>query len=159
MTHSFSLGSMMPKRKGLSSSIRWSVFARDGFSCRYCGAQAGEGAGSLVNAPTSDDVIERLSQKSISLAKQAEAMSAAIKASEYLRQEAINLKCFAYGTDSIRMEPGEKDRITAWGREFGADRVLEWYQIASSRGISERMAIRYVSGIVKNIRDQEGSGA
>lgn len=117
-----------------------------------------------MNAPTSDDVIERLSQKSISLAKQAEAMSAAIKASEYLRQEAINLKCFAYGTDSIRMEPGEKDRITAWGREFGADRVLadrvlEWYQIASSRGISERMAIRYVSGIVKNIRDQEGSGA
>jgi hypothetical protein len=29
-------------RKGLSASLRWSVFARDGFSCRYCGRQAGE---------------------------------------------------------------------------------------------------------------------
>lgn len=30
------------KRKGLSASIRWSVFARDGFTCRYCGKQAGQ---------------------------------------------------------------------------------------------------------------------
>lgn len=32
----------MAKRKSLSDSIRWAVFARDGFCCRYCGKQAGE---------------------------------------------------------------------------------------------------------------------
>lgn len=30
------------KRKNISQSIRWQVFARDGFRCRYCGRQAGE---------------------------------------------------------------------------------------------------------------------
>jgi hypothetical protein len=30
------------KRDGVSPSLRWSVFARDGFTCRYCGAQAGQ---------------------------------------------------------------------------------------------------------------------
>lgn len=32
----------MAKRKGVSASLRWSVFARDGFCCRYCGRQAGQ---------------------------------------------------------------------------------------------------------------------
>lgn len=29
-------------RKGISASLRWSIFARDAFTCRYCGAQAGQ---------------------------------------------------------------------------------------------------------------------
>lgn len=32
----------MSNRKPISASIRWSIFARDGFCCRYCGAQAGQ---------------------------------------------------------------------------------------------------------------------
>lgn len=32
----------MPKRKSIKPSVRWAVFARDGFCCRYCGARAGE---------------------------------------------------------------------------------------------------------------------
>lgn len=32
----------MKKRTSLSASLRWQVFARDGFRCRYCGSQAGE---------------------------------------------------------------------------------------------------------------------
>jgi hypothetical protein len=30
------------KRKPISASTRWQIFARDGFRCRYCGIQAGE---------------------------------------------------------------------------------------------------------------------
>ena len=30
------------KREKIPQSIRWQVFARDGFRCRYCGRQAGE---------------------------------------------------------------------------------------------------------------------
>lgn len=39
----------MPKnRKSIGASLRWSVFSRDAFSCRYCGAQAGEDGVELV---------------------------------------------------------------------------------------------------------------
>jgi hypothetical protein len=30
------------KRKPISASTRWQIFARDGFRCRYCGIQAGD---------------------------------------------------------------------------------------------------------------------
>lgn len=33
---------MSIQRKQISDSVRWSVFARDGFTCRYCGRQAGQ---------------------------------------------------------------------------------------------------------------------
>lgn len=33
---------MNGERGTISPSLRWSVFARDGFTCRYCGAQAGQ---------------------------------------------------------------------------------------------------------------------
>ena len=29
-----------PKRKGISKAIRFSIFSRDGFTCRYCGRQS-----------------------------------------------------------------------------------------------------------------------
>ncbi len=32
----------MGRRTGISASLRWHVFARDGFRCRYCGSQAGD---------------------------------------------------------------------------------------------------------------------
>lgn len=32
----------MAKRKPISASVRWQIFARDNFTCRYCGAQAGQ---------------------------------------------------------------------------------------------------------------------
>ena len=38
----------MGKRKGISASLRWQVFARDGFACLYCGAQAGQDGVSLA---------------------------------------------------------------------------------------------------------------
>lgn len=38
----------MARRKKLSQSMRWAVFARDNFRCRYCGAQAGSDGVELV---------------------------------------------------------------------------------------------------------------
>lgn len=38
----------MAKRKSISDSLRWTVFARDGFRCRYCGRQAGQDGVTLV---------------------------------------------------------------------------------------------------------------
>lgn len=33
---------MASPRSGITPSVRWKVFARDGFRCRYCGAAGGE---------------------------------------------------------------------------------------------------------------------
>lgn len=38
----------MSKRSGVTASLRWQVFARDNFTCMYCGAQAGEAGVSLA---------------------------------------------------------------------------------------------------------------
>lgn len=38
----------MAKRKGIRASVRWHVFARDGFACRYCGVLAGQDGVELV---------------------------------------------------------------------------------------------------------------
>jgi len=179
------------KRKGISSSLRWSVFSRDGFSCRYCGVQAGQegvelavdhvvsladggtdafdnlvtackgcnggkGARSLKNAPGSDEVIGRLKDRERTLREQARAMSAAIQAEKEARQAAVNLKCAAYGLEEVSIEHKEISRILNLSREFGADRVLEWYSLAAQRGVKEWDAVRYVSGIARNVREEEG---
>jgi hypothetical protein len=181
---------MAGKRKGISPSLRWSVFSRDGFTCRYCGRQAGQegvelavdhvvsvldggteafdnlvtackccnggkGARSLQNAPTSKEVIERIKHREQTLLAQAQAIAAAIEAEKDAKQTAVNLKCQAYGEKSVRMAQNEDHRILTLCREFGPDRVIEWYQIACRNGVRDYDAIRYVSGIVKNIRERE----
>lgn len=180
----------MEKRKGITPSVRWSVFARDGFICRYCGAQAGQagvelhadhvvsiaeggndhfdnlvtacgkcnggkGARSIQDAPTSGEVVERIQERTWSLLEQAKAIERSIKAERLLNQAAINLKCSAYGVDDCEFENNEIAIVKSMCREFGADVVLEWYQIAA-RKVSQYKAIRYVCGIARKHREKTG---
>jgi archaellum component FlaC len=180
----------MAKREAISASTRWTVFARDGFSCRYCGASAGEdgvelavdhvlsvaeggdnrienlvtackkcnggkGARSLKNAPTSQQVIERIDAKTRSLQEQSEAISRCINAKKDLEQQIIDLKCEAYRVKCVTIANGELAIVLKLVNEFGADRVLEWYSLAASSMVPERKAIKYVCGIARNTREQE----
>lgn len=181
---------MSKKRKGISPSLRWSVFARDGFMCRYCGAQAGQegvelacdhvvsiaeggddridnlvtacrscnggkGARSLKAAPTSSDVVARIHERASTLQQQAAAMSASIEAARQVEQMAVNLKCDAYDVDTVQMAQGEKAHIGKLCQAYGADQVMEWYELAAARGVPELRAIKYVYGIIRNLRDKE----
>jgi hypothetical protein len=181
------------KRQSISPSLRWSVFSRDGFCCRYCGCQAGQegveliidhmlsvaeggdnrvdnlvtscrkcnggkGARSLKDAPTSEQVVARIHESTATLQQQAAAMSASIQARKQVEKLAINLKCQAYGVKEVRMDRGEAAHISKLCKAYGADQVLAWYQRAASRGVSEFKAIRYVYGIIRNIRKQEEEG-
>lgn len=174
----------------MSSSLRWSVFSRDGFTCRYCGAQAGQegvelavdhvvsvaeggddridnlatscrkcnggkGAKSLKAAPTSDEVVARIHKTTSTLHEQAAAISASIQARRRLDQLAVNLKCEDYGVEKCHFEKGEAAHITKLCQSYGADQVLDWYKIAAGKGVKEHSSIRYVYGIVRNIRKQE----
>lgn len=180
---------MANKRKGISPSLRWTVFSRDSFTCRYCGAQAGQegvelhvdhivsvleggdnrldnlatacqkcnggkGAKCLSTAPTNERVIQRIDDQAEKLRQQAISMQAVLGAQKELAQMSINLKCEAYGVDSVRMNNHEEARITELCRQYGADRVLEWYKIAARHRVSEWNAIKYVSGIIRRKRDE-----
>lgn len=175
-------------RKPVSASMRWAVFARDNFTCRYCGVQAGQdgvvlhadhlisvvdggdnslgnlitacqrcnggkGAKSLTNmVPTTAEMSQRSLERSQSLIDQANAAEEAIRANKALRQQAVNIKCDAYGVNSIIMVQSEQATMVNLMREFGADQLLEWYHLAAGRGIYDNKAIKYVCGIARNKR-------
>jgi hypothetical protein len=180
---------MAANRKAISASLRWQVFARDNFTCRYCGAQAGQdgvslaadhlisvadggtnamdnlitacqkcnggkGARSLVNLPAAGEVAERMQQRAQSIRAQANAMRKAMKLEKLREQEAVNLKCQAYGVESVRMNGGEVKHIISLCQAYGAENVLNWYQCAAVKRVSEWNAIKYIYGIVRNLKRQ-----
>jgi hypothetical protein len=178
----------MAKRQPVSASLRWAVFARDKFTCLYCGAQAGQdgvvlaadhiisvkdggdssmdnlvtacqrcnggkGARSLVDAPTAERSLEEARARAAHLAELAQSSREAATAMKELEQVAVNIKCEAYGVKSVDMPQAEVTSAVRHIREFGADRLTEWYQSAYRNRVSERNAGRYVNGIAKNVRE------
>lgn len=178
---------MSKNRKNVSASIRWQVFARDGFMCRYCGARAGQdgvelhadhvmsiadggdnsiqnliaacqkcnggkGAKSLQSLPDAADVAERMKQRAESVKQQADAMREAMTRDRELEQRAVDLKCEAFGVNSVRMSKGEETHIIKLCQEFGAETVLGWYRVAAYK-TTEAKAVRYVCGIARNVRE------
>lgn len=77
---------------------------------------------------------------------------ASIAALEDLEQEVVNLKCAAYRVQSTRMTRGEVSSASRLIREFGADKVLEWYMAAYRNRVSDWNAIKYVCGCARNER-------
>ena len=177
------------QRTPIQPSIRWSVFYRDGFACRYCGAQAGEdgvelvidhvlsvaeggdnridnlvtacrpcnhrkGARSLKEVPTPQQVVDRVRERASNLQTLKDQLDAAASADDELRQRLVDLKCEAYESESVHVEPGEVDHAIRLLREFGADKVVEWYRSAVSHGVSDQRAILYVCGCARTHRKE-----
>lgn len=182
----------MAKRDAIGASTRWSIFARDGFTCRYCGAMAGsdgvelaidhvvsvaEGgtnhpdnlvtacrrcnggkhARSLRSVPTPQDVVDRVRNMAANVQEQVEAAREAIAAKKELDQQMVNIKCEAYGVDSVSMQKNEYTTMRYLVSEFGADMVLDWYTQAASRSVTQWQAVRYVCGIARKVRESAGA--
>lgn len=178
----------MGKRTGVTASLRWQVFARDKFTCVYCGAQAGQdgvslaadhvvsvadggdnsmdnlvtacqrcnggkGARSLQDAPADDRKASEAKARAEKLAALADAAKAARAAQERLEQEAVNIKCEAYGVKSVRMPQGEVTSAVRIMKEFGADKLLEWYGSAARNRVPDSRSWRYLTGIARNVRE------
>jgi hypothetical protein len=123
-------------------------------ACSNC--NGGKGARSLLKVPDSAEVAERMAERAKSIKAQAKAMAEALAQEKALEQQAINLKCDAYDTDSVQFLKGETGRIVTLCKEHGAENVLRWYGIAAEREVSELRALPYVYGIIRNVRkDQE----
>lgn len=180
-------------RKEISSSLRWSIFARDGFTCRYCGRQAGEdgvelavdhvvsvadggtnavdnlvtacrecnagkGAKSLLAVPDSERAMKRLRQRAEKAVGMAEQIKEVIDAKKAVDQAVVNMKCAAYGIDSVEIEQGEMTIALRLIEEFGADLVSDWYRLAAARGVSRWRCVQYVCGIARNVRKEAAGG-
>ena len=176
-------------RKPISASLRWNVFYRDGFACRYCGAQAGEdgvelvidhvlsvadggdnrhdnlvtscrgcnagkGAKSLQDVPTSEQVIARVEERRGRLCDLRDGIQQALEAQREIEQQIVNIKCDAYGVKRVEMGRGEAKIAARLIEEFGADAVVGWYNSAASRNVKKWATIKYVCGCARNERER-----
>lgn len=178
----------MTKRKGLSQSLRWQVFARDGFACRYCGRSAGEGtelhadhlvsvadggtnemdnlvtacqccnggkgARSLQEAPTPLEVVDRINATAASLEAQSQAIQRANEARKRVRQDVINVLCEVYDVESVKIDDRSISFLVNVQKEHGADRLVEWIEIACDKRVREWDVAKYVGGIIRTRRER-----
>jgi hypothetical protein len=180
-------------RKEISSSLRWSIFARDGFTCRYCGRQAGEdgvelavdhvvsvadggtnavdnlvtacrkcnggkGARSLLAVPDSAEAMRRMRERAERANGLADQIKEAVETRKRLEQQVVNMKCDAFGVESVQFPKGEMTSAIRLIEEFGADRVNEWYHSAAERGVTPWKCIQYICGIARNVRNESAGG-
>lgn len=159
----------MAKRESIKPSLRWSVFSRDGFACRYCGAHAGQDGVELVidhllsvvegGDNRFDNLITACSKcnggKGGRSLKEAPTSAQVVdRIHERLEQLAVNLKCQAYRRKKrVTLAIAEAAHIDKLSKAYGPDQVLEWYSIAARKKVRPRNAIKYVWGIVRKLRD------
>lgn len=183
----------MSNRKPISASIRWSIFARDGFCCRYCGAQAGQdgvelavdhvvsvadggdnsvnnlvtacrqcnggkSARSLNEIPTPQEVIDRVSAMRGRMSSFVEEMQAATEIRAQAQQMVVDIKCKSYGVSQTEIVTGEVDLGLKIVSEFGADKLIEFYEAAAGALVSQLRAVQYVGGCARRTRERASEG-
>lgn len=121
-------------------------------ACQRC--NGGKGAKSLGQVPASEDLTERMEQRAATIRAQSDAIREAIASHAETRQSAINLKCAAYGVQSVNMPRGEIEHIVALCNQYGPEVVQDWYATASLNRVSEWSSIKYVYGIIRRLRKQ-----
>lgn len=119
-------------------------------ACQQC--NGGKGAKSLQKLPDSSGVADRMNERAASIKKQAKAIRKSLLEEQKLKQQAVNLKCYAYRIQQSVMQRGESTLILSLCREFGSEVVSAWYAKAYERNIPEYKAIQYVCGIARKIR-------
>ena len=123
-------------------------------ACRRC--NDGKGAKSLLGVPTSKEVSERIRLQRQSIKKLKKQVTGTIKARLELEQQVVNIKCTAYDAQIIETIKSEISTAIGLLREFGPDRLFEWYASASSHGVKARKAILYVCGCARKTRERNG---
>lgn len=176
------------KRKSIGASTRWSIFARDNFTCRYCGSQAGQegvtlqvdhvlsvveggdnrmenlvtacqrcnggkSGRSLTVTPNSVQAIRNM-RKSAKLTRAlAQSIREEVEAAEEMNAMIIRMKCKAYDEETVEFAPNEIACARNLMYEFGAMKVCEWYYSASSNGVPEYRAVKYLCGCARRARE------
>jgi hypothetical protein len=169
------------KRKGLSKKLRFSVFERDGFTCRYCGHTPPDvllevdhiepvskgGLNNESNLVTSCVNCNR-GKSARQLGELPEGMDLRM-AQDLLEQEALAKLTRRVSEET---QQARQDMVNAFCNIFGIESVLrsdvsclvnlskefspaiviDWLTQVSARKIDHQNATRYVCGIARNVR-------
>lgn len=169
-------------RKGLSKKLRFSVFERDGFTCRYCGRTppdvllvvdhilpvVGGGVNDVSNLVTacaecnSGKGARKLGDlpQSTDLCRAQELLEQADIAKLTVRVAKLEMKARQEIVEAFCQIFGVTSAYTRdiscivnLTKEFGPVEVLNWLHKASARGITASNSIQYVCGIARNVRE------
>jgi hypothetical protein len=170
------------KRKGMSKKLRFSVFERDGFTCRYCGKTppdvklvvdhiepvskgGGDDESNLVtscaccNGGKGARKLGAL-PKDTDLRRAQELIEQADQAKLTIRVAKLEQKARQEMTNMFcnifgvgSLPRRDVSNMINLSREFNPHKVIDWLQRASARGIDYRHAIQYVCGIAKHVRE------
>lgn len=129
----------MPKRAGLSKKTRFRIFARDEFTCRYCGAQSDasplvvDHVIAIANGGTSDDVNLITACQSCNQGKGAQQLDSVAPT------EADRLRLAQERHEQIQAAQHAMEAVTA-NREFRQNVVNLWCEIRGSETVDGRTA-------------------
>lgn len=176
------------KRKAISKGLRFSIFSRDGFTCRYCGNQSDTvtlhidhiipvcqgGTNDEANLVTScidcnlgkaGRTIEQSAPTESDRLRMAQEMREQREAAEFAREiRSIKKERFQdlvnYWTDITGRESVHRTTISVifhYVLELGEDVVYDWIERAAERCNDDKNMGKYVSGIRRSVREEEGT--
>ena len=125
-------------------------------ACQGC--NGGKGARSLQNLPHSDEILARIKHRRDAIVGLSDELQAATEASAILRQEIVNVKCSAYGVTRVHLAPQELTIAKRLVSEFGADKIVEWYECAVANGVPADRAVKYICGCARRTREAVANG-
>jgi hypothetical protein len=176
----------MSKRKSTGKRQRFAIFARDQFTCRYCGEQPPrvkltiDHVIPVVEGGTSDDenlitaceacnggkgrrLLETIAPTDMDSARLAqECMEqeelAELTARAAASRQRIDDSICDFWKIHYRIMPTLQAlaRIKTLITEFGPEQVFEWLDMAYSRDVRETQITQYISGIARNVRTEGG---
>ena len=175
---------MAKSRNGMSKKLRFSVFERDGFTCRYCGKTPPDiklvvdhiepvskgGSDDESNLVTScaecngGKGARELGElpKDTDLRRAQELIEQADHAKLLTRVAKLEKKArqeivnFVCEVYGVQSMPRrDVSTLVNLSKEFGPDKVFAWVEKASSRGVIAGCAVQYLCGIAKSIREEK----
>jgi 5-methylcytosine-specific restriction endonuclease McrA len=174
-------------RKPIGKKLRFEIFTRDGFTCRYCGRQSdivplhidhvmpvcqggtndpenlvtscsdcnlGKGGRTIPqSAPNETDRL-RMAQEMQEQIAASERAKASAQARRH-RMEAM-LDFWEGETGGTRPDPSTTQTVFSYVLEYGEEIVYRWIEKASAVCYTDRNMGRYISGIRRSVKAEEG---
>lgn len=172
------------KRKSLSKRLRFAVFTRDEFTCRYCGQcpptvklvidhvipVAGGGTDDESNLITScENCNQGKSDKPLGTAAPTDGDTRRM-AQEHLEQVSLAevaaraakaredlrkvIAGFWLNLVNDEIAVADMSRLCTLAMEFSPDQVFEWLEIAYGKTRHSWDIVKYINGIARNVREQ-----
>jgi hypothetical protein len=172
------------KRKGMSKKLRFSVFERDGFTCRYCGKTPPDVRLSVdhidpVSKGGTNDESNLITscaecnggkgsrklgelpkdtdlRRAQELIEQTDLAKLTSRFSRFEREARQEMVNYVCEVFGVKsVRRSDVSTLINLTKEFGPKQPLDWINKASANGINSQFVARYVCGIARNVRGEK----